>query len=183
MSSARSGPKSAMTRWRMSFGTSFNLIFRFFGSVIRASDIRGSKFGSNLRIVPAGRRWGEEPPELRGSVRDWSRGHGQGHRRAPQELAKEVQGRTPLLPARPPHRHQHRLRSRAYPGPAATPDLAQNDAKADRQLGPPVGGVQPRLAQEGGQVAAMGPQVLGQALVGRVRLGREDQIGQLVPTG
>src|SRR5262249_59653041 len=29
------------------------------------------------------------------------------------------------------------------------------------------------------EVVAMSPQVLGQALVGRVRLGREDQVGQL----
>src|SRR5262249_26434856 len=38
-------------------------------------------------------------------VRGGSRG--QGHLPAPQELTEEVQGRTPLLPARPPHRHQH----------------------------------------------------------------------------
>src|SRR5262249_9562727 len=56
-----------------------------------------------------------------------SRRQGQGYRRAAKELAKEVQGRAPLLPARPPHRHQHGLRSGACPGPAATPDLAQDD--------------------------------------------------------
>src|SRR5262245_15707662 len=58
-------------------------------------------------------------------------GQGQRRRRAPQELAEEVQRRTPLLPARPPHRHQHRLRSRACPGPASAPDLAEDDPKAD----------------------------------------------------
>ena len=110
--------------------------------------------------------------ELHGFARGGSRGQGPGHRRAPQELTEEVQGTTPLLPARPPHRHQHRLRPRPGPGPAAAPDLAQDDAEADRQLGPPVGGVQPRLAQEREQVVTVDPQVLGQALVGRVRLGR-----------
>src|SRR5262249_23662862 len=63
---------------------------------------------------------------------------------------------------------------------SATSDLAQDDPEADRQLGPPVGGVQPRLTQEREQAVAVGPPVLGQALVGRVRLGREDQVGQLV---
>src|SRR5262249_15807769 len=66
------------------------------------------------------------------------------------------------------------------PGPAATPDLAEDDAEADRQLGPPAGRVQPWPAQEREQLVAMGPQVPGQTLVGRVRLGREDQIRQLV---
>jgi len=42
-----------------------------------------------------------------------SRGKGRGHLRAPQHLAEEVQGHTPLLPARPPHRYQDRLRPRA----------------------------------------------------------------------
>src|SRR5262249_32117904 len=107
-------------------------------------------------------------------------GRGQGRWRAPEEWPQEARARRPLLPARPPHRHQDRLRPRPRPGPAATPDLAQDDAEADRQLGPPVGGVQPRLAQEREQGIAMSPQVLGQALVGRVRLGREDQVGQLV---
>jgi hypothetical protein len=37
------------------------------------------------------------------------------------------------------------------------------------------------LAQEREQVVAMSPQVLGQPLVSRVRLWREDQVGQLVP--
>src|SRR5262249_57461127 len=98
--------------------------------------------------------------ELRTLASGASRGQGQGHRCAPQELTEEVQGRTPLLPARPPHRHQHRLRPRAYPGPAATPDLAQEDAEADRQLGTPVGRIQARLTQEREQVVAMGPQLL-----------------------
>src|SRR5262249_20689711 len=62
-----------------------------------------------------------------GSAREGSRGEGQGRRRAPQELAEEVQGTAPLLPACPPHRHQHRLRPRPGPGAAATPDLAQDD--------------------------------------------------------
>jgi hypothetical protein len=105
---------------------------------------------------------------------------GQDHRFAAQELTEEVHGRTPLLPAGPPHRHQDRLRPRARPGPAATPDLAQDDAEADRQLGPPVGRVQAWLTQEREQGIAMDPQVLGQALVGRVGLGREDQLGQLI---
>jgi hypothetical protein len=37
------------------------------------------------------------------------------------------------------------LRSRTWPGPAATPDLAQDDAKVNRQLRTAVGGIQPRL--------------------------------------
>jgi hypothetical protein len=110
----------------------------------------------------------------------WVRGEGQGYGCAPQELTQEVYGRTPLLPAGPPHRHQYRLRPCPRPGPAAASDLAENDAEADGQLGPPIGGGQPRLPQERDQVVAMSPQVLGQALVGRVRLGREDQVAQLV---
>jgi nitric oxide reductase subunit B len=39
----------------------------------------------------------------------------------------DVQGRAPLLPVRPPHRHQDRLRLRTGPGPAAAPDLPQED--------------------------------------------------------
>ncbi len=69
---------------------------------------------------------------------------GQRYRRAAKELTEEVQGRTPPLPAAPPHRHQHRLRPRTCPRPAATPDLSQDDAEADRQFRTPVGGVQPR---------------------------------------
>ena len=118
--------------------------------------------------------------ELRGFASDGSRGQGQHHRRAPQELTQEIQGRAPLLPARPPHRHQHGLRPRPRPGPAATPDLAQDDPEADGQLGTPVGRVQPRLTQERELGVAMGLQVPGQALVGGVRLGREDQGRQLV---
>src|SRR5262249_15378631 len=90
--------------------------------------------------------------------------------RAAKELTREVQGRTPLLPAGPPDRHQDRLRPRPRPRPAAAPDLVQDDAEADRQLGPPFGGVQPRLTQEREKVAAVSPQMVGQALVGRVRL-------------
>jgi hypothetical protein len=48
-----------------------------------------------------------------------SREQGQGHRRAAQELTEEVRSTTPLLPARPPRRHQHGLRSCTCPGPAS----------------------------------------------------------------
>jgi hypothetical protein len=99
---------------------------------------------------------------------------------AAQELAEEVPGRAPLLPARPPHRHQHGLGPCAGQGPAPAPDFAQDDPEADRQFGPPVGGVQPRHTQEREQVVAVRPQVLDQPLVDRVRLGREDQAGQPV---
>jgi hypothetical protein len=92
--------------------------------------------------------------ELRRLARGKSCGQGQGQRRAPQGLTEEVQGTTSLLPARPPHRHQHRLRSRPGPGPVTSPDLAQDDPEADGQLGPPVGGAQPRLTQEREQVGA-----------------------------
>lgn len=50
--------------------------------------------------------------------------------RVPQELAEEVLGRKPLLPAGPPHRHQHRPRAGPRPSAAATPDVAQDDAEA-----------------------------------------------------
>jgi hypothetical protein len=39
-------------------------------------------------------------------------------------LARGGSRGTPLLPAGPPHRHSGRLRPRANPAPAATPDLA-----------------------------------------------------------
>src|SRR4051794_31565578 len=134
--------------------------------------------GSAFPTRPAGRppvRSGyptarAHPGPLLGSGRQ-----GQRCRRAAKEVTQEVQGRTPLLPAGPPHRHQDRLRPRASPGPVAAPHLAQDDPEADGQLGPPVGRVQARLTQEREQVAPVSPQVLGQALVSRVRLGREDQ--------
>jgi hypothetical protein len=85
----------------------------------------------------------------------------------------------PLPRARPPHRHQHGLRPRTGPGAAATPELAKDGAEADGQLGPPVGGAQPRLTQEREQVVAMRPQVLGQTLVGRV--GLQGKPGSIIP--
>src|SRR5262249_19469102 len=78
------------------------------------------------------------------------------------------------------YRHQHGLCSRTYPGPTATPNLAQEDSEADRQLGLPVRGVQTRLTQEGEQLMPMVPQMLRQRLVGRIRLGRENQVGESV---
>src|SRR5262249_37023503 len=92
----------------------------------------------------------------------------------------EIQAVVASLPASSPDRHQDRLGTGTCPGAIATPDLSKDDPEADCQLGPPVGGVQPRLTQEREQVVAVSPQVLGQALVGRVPLGREDQVGQLV---
>src|ERR1700676_4136836 len=99
------------------------------------------------------------PCELSGLLRGRSWGQGQRFRTAAQELTQEVQGRMALLPARPPHGHQDRLRSRTRPGPVAAPDLAQDDAEADGQFRTPVGGVQTRLTQERKQVVAMVPQV------------------------
>jgi hypothetical protein len=78
----------------------------------------------------------------------------------------------PLLPARPPHRHQHGLRPRTYPGPVAVPDLAQDDAEADRQLGPLVGGIQPRHTQDRDQVVAMRLPALGLGGVEEVARGQ-----------
>jgi hypothetical protein len=66
---------------------------------------------------------------------------------------------------------KHGLRPRTYPGSTTTPDLVQDDAEADRQLGTPVGGVQPWLTQEGEQLMPMVPHVLRQRLVGHVCLG------------
>src|SRR5262249_20193328 len=60
------------------------------------------------------------------------------------------------------------------------PDLAQDDAEADRQLGTPVGGIQPRLTQEREQASAMSPQVLGQAVVGSVLLWPEREVAPVV---
>jgi hypothetical protein len=54
---------------------------------------------------------GGRAPGVRALAPGGSRGRSQGHRHAPQELAEEVQGRTPLLPVRPPNLHQDRLRS------------------------------------------------------------------------
>src|SRR5262245_58751254 len=64
-----------------------------------------------------------------------------GHPRPCTSTREEVQGRTPLLPAGPPYRHQHGLRSRTDLGPAATPDRPEDDTEADGQFGRPVGGV------------------------------------------
>jgi hypothetical protein len=44
--------------------------------------------------------------------------------RAPQELTQEIHGGAALWPAVPPHRHPHRPRLRARPGPADSPHLA-----------------------------------------------------------
>ena len=85
--------------------------------------------------------------ELGGFECGRSRRQDQGERPAPQELTEEIQRRPPLLPARPPHRYQHGLGPRRCPGPAATPDLAQDDAEADGQFRPPVGGIQPRFTE------------------------------------
>ena len=74
-----------------------------------------------------------------------SGGPDQGYGCAAKKLTQEVEGRTPLLPTGPPYRHQHGLRPRACPGPAASPDFPQDDPEADRQLRTPVGGVQARL--------------------------------------
>ena len=61
------------------------------------------------------------------------------------------------LPAGAPNRHQHRLGAGADPGAVTTPDLAKDDAEANGQLGPPVGGVQPGEAEEGKQVVVVLP--------------------------
>jgi hypothetical protein len=66
-------------------------------------------------------------------ARGGSRRQGQDHRSATQKLAQDIQGTTSLLPARPPHRHEDRLRPR--PGPAAAPALAQKEAVARRLPG------------------------------------------------
>jgi hypothetical protein len=83
-------------------------------------------------LRPAHRSSGRVSVE--GSPRDGrfplgSRRQGQSDRRAPQELTEEIQGRAPLLPTGPPHRPPDRLRPRCRPGPAATPDRAQDDPK------------------------------------------------------
>src|SRR5947209_10799275 len=112
---------------------------RFGRTVLEADNVWFTLLTMNTNPIPfdaayaAGTQW---------EVEKWfmmdtgSRGHGPGHRHAAQELAEEVQGRTPLLPAGPPHRHQHGLRPSPYPGPVAAPDLAQEDPEANRQLGP-----------------------------------------------
>lgn len=69
-----------------------------------------------------------------------SGGQDQRHGLTAQHLAQPVQRRAALLPARPPGGHQHRLRVRPGPGAVAAPDLAQDHAEADRQLGSPVAG-------------------------------------------
>src|SRR5262249_18001222 len=53
--------------------------------------------------------------------------------------------------------------------------------EADRQLAPPVGGVQSRLVEERKQVAAAGPRARVQGLAGRARPGREGPVGRLAP--
>src|SRR5581483_5717311 len=60
----------------------------------------------------------------------------------------------------------------------AAPELAQDHAKANRLFGAPVGSVQAGDMQEGEELVNVIPEVLGQSLVGRVGLGREDHIFQ-----
>ncbi len=64
----------------------------------------------------AGRNWlapttreqamANEPADMSRLVQGGSWGQGQGNGLAAKQLTEEVQGRTSLLPARPPHRHQ-----------------------------------------------------------------------------
>ena len=122
----------------------------------------------------------KEPAALRRPARGGSRGQGQSFRRAAKELAEEIQGRTPLLPASPPHRHQHGLRPRTDPRSVPNPYFPQDDAEADRQLRTPGGSVHTGHTQKCQQLIAVIPQVLGQPLVRRVALEREDDFGQRV---
>ena len=96
-----------------------------------------------------------------------------------QESAEEVDGVLASLPARSPKRHQDRLGMGTDPGAVAAPGFAQDDAEANRQFGTPVSGVEAGVLEEGQQVVAVIPQVLGQRLVGGVRFGRVDGIEQL----
>src|SRR5262249_37231731 len=102
-------------------------------------------------------------------------GRARATRLPPTGWTRQPRAQPPRAPAGRPPAPRARLRPRASPGRVAAPPLAQDAPEADGQLGPPVGRVQARLTQEREQVAPVSPQVLGQALVSRVRLGREDQ--------
>ncbi len=101
-------------------------------------------------------------------------------RPAAQQSAEEVEGVVAALPAGAPEGHQHRLGAGAHPGAIAAPDLAEDDAKANGQLTPPVGGVQARDLEEGQQVVVVVPQVLGEAVVGLVGFAGGDGGEQLI---
>ena len=50
------------------------------------------------------------------------------------------------------HRGEHLLGEGAEPGAVATADLARDDGRPDRLLGPPVGGLHIEVVEEGEQV-------------------------------
>src|SRR5581483_4789211 len=82
-----------------------------------------------------------------------------------QESAEEVDGVLAALPAGAPQRHQDCLSMGANPGAVAAPEFAQDHTEADGLFGAPVGGVQAGVFEEGQQVVAVLPQVLGEAVV------------------
>ena len=113
-------------------------------------------------------RWweGKRGPDLRGLV-------------LAQELAEDIDGVLAALPAGSPEGHQDRLSVGANPGAIAAPDFPQDHAEAHRLFRSPVGGVQAGMFEEGEQVVAMIPQVLGEGVVGGMGLLRVDGVEQL----
>src|SRR3977135_4445717 len=85
-----------------------------------------------------------------------------------QGSAEEVDGVVAALPTGSPEGHQDRLGVGANPGAVAAPDFAQDDAEANCQFGAPIGGVQAWVLEEGQQVGAVIPELLGQRVVGGV---------------
>src|SRR2546430_13735255 len=67
------------------------------------------------------------------------------------------------------------FRSGADPGAIAAPDFTQDDAEAHRQFATPVGGVHAGVFEERQEIVLVVPQVLSEAFVGGIGLGRIDR--------
>src|SRR5438105_6428394 len=97
---------------------------------------------------------------------------------AAEKAAEEVHSVATALPAGAPDGHQHGLGAGTRPSAIAAPGFAENDAEANGELGTPVRRIDAGYFQKRQQVVAVFPQVLGQALVRRVGLGRPERIKQ-----
>ena len=106
--------------------------------------------------------------------RGWSRRLSEGRDLAAEEVTEVLQSSATLLPASAPNRHEDCLSMRPIPGAVAAPDFAKDDAETHRLFRPPVGGVQPRLAEVREVSVDVLPKMFGQLFIGGVAFARED---------